>query len=36
MIIQGSQRTPLDVLDDVSRAAITQYRNITPTTHATN
>jgi hypothetical protein len=29
MIIQGSQRTPLDVLDEVSRAAITQYRNIT-------
>jgi hypothetical protein len=29
MIIQGSQRTPLDVLDEVSRAAITHYRNIT-------
>jgi hypothetical protein len=29
MIIQGSQRTPLDVLDEVSRAAVTQYRNIT-------
>jgi len=29
MIIQGSQRMPLDVLDEVSRAAITQYRNIT-------
>ena len=29
MIIQGSQRTPLDVLDEVSRAEITQYRNIT-------
>jgi hypothetical protein len=29
MIIQGSQRTPLDVLDEASRAAITQYRNIT-------
>ena len=29
MIIQGSQRTPLDVLDEVSRAAITQYRKIT-------
>ena len=30
MIIQGSQRTPLDVLDEASRAAITQYRNIAP------
>ena len=28
MIIQGSQRMPLDVFDEVSRAAITQYRNI--------
>jgi hypothetical protein len=30
MIVQGSQRTPLDVLDEVSRAAILQYRNIYP------
>ena len=30
MIIQGSQRTPLDVLDEVSRAAILEYRNIAP------
>ena len=30
MIIQGSQRMPLDVLDEVSRAAIWQYRNINP------
>jgi hypothetical protein len=36
MIIQGSQRTPLDVLDEVSRAAITQYRNTTPTLRASN
>jgi hypothetical protein len=28
MIVQGSQRMPLDVLDEVSRAAIRQYRNI--------
>jgi hypothetical protein len=28
MIIQGSQRMPLDVLDEVSRAAIREYRNI--------
>ena len=30
MIVQGSQRMPLDVLDKVSRAAIRQYRNINP------
>jgi hypothetical protein len=30
MIVQGSQRTPLDVLDEASRAAILQYRNINP------
>jgi hypothetical protein len=30
MIVQGSQRVPLDVLDEVSRAAIRQYRNIVP------
>ena len=30
MIVQGSQRMPLDVLDEVSRAAIRQYRNIVP------
>jgi hypothetical protein len=30
MIVQGSQRTPLDVLDEVSRAAILQYRNTYP------
>jgi hypothetical protein len=30
MIIQGSQRMPLDVLDEASRAAIRQYRNINP------
>jgi hypothetical protein len=30
MIVQGSQRMPLDVLDEVSRAAIRQYRNIAP------
>ncbi len=30
MIVQGSQRMPLDVLDEVSRAAIRQYRNISP------
>jgi hypothetical protein len=30
MIVQGSQRMPLDVLDEVSRAAIRQYRNINP------
>lgn len=29
MIIQGSQRTPLDVLDEASRAVITKYRNTT-------
>ena len=28
MIVQGSQRMPLDVLDEASRAAIRQYRNI--------
>ena len=28
MIIQGSQRMPLDVLDEASRAAIREYRNI--------
>jgi hypothetical protein len=28
MIVQGSQRMPLDVLDEVSRAAIREYRNI--------
>ena len=31
MIVQGSQRMPLDVLDEVSRAAIREYRNIAPT-----
>ena len=31
MIVQGSQRMPLDVLDEVSRVAILQYRNIAPT-----
>jgi hypothetical protein len=31
MIVQGSQRMPLDVLDEVSRAAILQHRNIAPT-----
>jgi hypothetical protein len=36
MIIQGSQRTPLDVLDEASRSAITQYRNITPVLPVTN
>jgi hypothetical protein len=36
MIIQGSQRMPLDVLDEVSRAAITQYRNITLALRTTN
>ena len=30
MIVQGSQRMPLDVLDEVSRTAIRQYRNIAP------
>jgi hypothetical protein len=30
MIVQGSQRMPLDVLDEVSRAAIREYRNIAP------
>jgi hypothetical protein len=30
MIIQGSQRMPLDVLGEASRAAIRQYRNINP------
>ena len=30
MIVQGSQRMPLDVFDEVSRAAIWQYRNINP------
>jgi hypothetical protein len=30
MIVQGSQRMPLDVLDEVSGAAIRQYRNINP------
>jgi len=30
MIVQGSQRMPLDVLDEGSRAAIRQYRNINP------
>jgi len=30
MIIQGSQRMPLDVLDEASGAAIRQYRNINP------
>ena len=30
MIVQGSQRMPLDVLDEVSRAAIRQYRDIAP------
>lgn len=28
MIVQGAQRMPLDVLDEASRAAIRQYRNI--------
>jgi hypothetical protein len=28
MIVQGAQRMPLDVLDEVSRAAIRDYRNI--------
>ena len=31
MIVQGSQIMPLDVLDEVSRVAILQYRNIAPT-----
>jgi hypothetical protein len=31
MIVQGSQRMPLVVLDEVSRVAILQYRNIAPT-----
>jgi hypothetical protein len=31
MIVQGAQRMPLDVLDEVSRVAILQYRNIAPT-----
>jgi hypothetical protein len=30
MIVQGSQRMPLDVLDELSRAAIRQYRSIIP------
>jgi hypothetical protein len=30
MIVQGSQRMPLDVLDEISRAAIREYRNIAP------
>ena len=28
MIVQGAQRMPLDVLDEASRAAIRDYRNI--------
>ena len=28
MIVQGSQRTPMDVLDDMARSAIQQFQKI--------